>query len=117
MTAPLKPWPMRFHLDVDHVYDGDTIVGIIRADAGLGIYIALTDWRCRLYGIDAPELRTSLGAASRDALQTVVKPGDTLDLESWSFDKYGRRIDAVPYTADGVDLCDWMVTNGHAVLI
>lgn len=108
------PWPIPFHLEVDHVHDGDTIMGTVQCDAGLRMAITLDGWSIRFYGINAPELSTPEGKTAAAALQALVKPGDVLQVASYSFDNYGHRIDGVPTTASGIDLCNWMLANGYA---
>lgn len=110
-----QPWPIPFTLLVDHCHDGDTIMGTVQCDAGLRMAITLAGWSIRFYGINAPELRTPEGQAAAVALQGLVKPGDVLSVESYSFDNYGHRIDGIPYLADGTDLCQWMLDNNWAV--
>lgn len=105
----------RYRFTVERVHDGDTVQGVL--DAGLGIYLGRSPrplYSIRFAGINAPELSTPEGKAARDFLQQYVHPGDVLDVESLAWDKYGWRIDGVPFTQDGVDLCDLMVMNGHA---
>jgi len=113
------PWPIRFELAVDRVHDGDTIYGVIHADAGLDIWIESgrtgKGWGLRFYGINAPELNTDAGKLALAFLQTLVKPGDTLTFDSYSFDKYQKRIDGIPYTAAGMNLCQAMLDSGNAV--
>ncbi len=115
-----QPWPIRFKLVVDHVHDGDTIYGEIRADAGLRIQVVLGAdgdfWGVRFYGVNAPELSTVAGQAAAAWLKQLVRPGDVLLVDSYSFDKYGRRIDGVPYLADGTDLCAALVASGNGVV-
>ena len=121
-----SPWPVQFRLAVDHVHDGDTIYGVIYADAGLDTWIAFgvdgKAWGIRFYGINCPELNASDPAvradavACRDYLETLVHPGDTLNVASYSYDKYDKRIDGVPYLADGTNLCQAMLTFGHGTV-
>lgn len=114
----LQPWPIPYRMIVDHVHDGDTIMGTIVADAGLKIGIELRDWSLRFYGFDAEEVndpdpvRRTKGLAARDYLRTLVSPGDTLSVLSYDFDKYGKRLDGTPRTAAGTDLVAAMVAGG-----
>lgn len=105
-----------FTLLVDHVHDGDTIYGTLSADAGLGVSVSWQKWGVRFYGINAPELATPEGVECRDYLMTLVQPGDTLSVASYSWDKYGHRIDGIPSTVGGVDLCQAMLTYGHGTI-
>jgi endonuclease YncB( thermonuclease family) len=116
-----EPWPLPFRLLVDHVHDGDTIYGVLTADAGLGVSVSWGAtgpfWGVRFYGINAPELATPDGVACRDYLETLVAPGDELEVESYGWDKYARRLDGVPTTSSGVDLCEAMLAYGHGVVV
>jgi endonuclease YncB( thermonuclease family) len=120
--------PFTYWFLVDHVYDGDTIMG--RLDRGLGQYdggvpaFNATDTvtrSVRLYGIDAPELKSpdpairSRAQAARDNLQTLVKPGDYIRIQSMGWDKYSGRIDGIPYTLGGADCCALQLAGGFAV--
>lgn len=120
--------PFTYWFDVDHVHDGDTIMG--RLDRGLGQYdgglpafnASDTITRSiRLYGINSPELnakdpavRLAAGAA-RDNLQSLVKPGDKIRVVSMGWDKFSGRIDAIPYTTGDVDCCQAQLDGGFAV--
>jgi endonuclease YncB( thermonuclease family) len=120
--------PFTYWLTVDHVHDGDTIMG--RLDRGLGQYDGglpsfngsdTVTRSVRLYGINAPELNAkdpSVRAAAVAAtvnLQGLVKPGDTIRVVSMGWDKFSGRIDAIPYTASGVDCCQAQLDGGFAV--
>lgn len=74
---------------VSGIHDGDTISVVL--DLGFGIQA--TQFRCRLWGIDAPELRTELGKESLAYLQTLIQTGDHLRVVSHGWDKYGGRFD------------------------
>lgn len=67
------------------VQDGDTVL-VAPEGASHG------DMLVRLYGIDAPELDQPGGKASRDALQQLVQPGDSVKIVPRSDDRYGRGI-------------------------
>jgi endonuclease YncB( thermonuclease family) len=110
-----------FTLVVDHVHDGDTIYGVLKADAGMGVHVTWGEtgplWGVRFYGINAPELATPDGVVCRDYLMTLVQPGDVLSVVSYSWDKYGKRLDGVPSTPGGVDLCAAMLAYGHGTVV
>ena len=92
------------------VIDGDTVDLFI--DLGFGLHI---EQRCRLYGIDAPEMPTEAGKAAKAYLESLVgaatgelfvatrkmtrKPKEKTD-------KYGRYL-AVLY--DGSRTADWFI--------
>lgn len=67
------------------VQDGDTVL-VAPEGASHG------DMLVRLYGIDAPELDQPGGKASRNALQQLVQPGDSVKIIPRSDDRYGRGI-------------------------
>lgn len=93
------------------VIDGDTI----EADIDLGFdmhYIA----KVRLMGINAPELRTATGPASRDHLQSLlVGPLVITTTLNKEFEKYGRVLGTVIATTNNVNVNQTMVTEGFAV--
>lgn len=120
--------PFGYWFTVDHVYDGDTIMG--RLDMGLAIYLGgLPSWvtydsmtySVRLYGINAPEMNSSDPAvraaaqAARDNLRSLLGPGDYIKITSMGWDKYSKRIDGIPYTTAGVDCCQAQLAGGFAV--
>ena len=88
------------------VIDGDTVDLLI--DLGFGVHVKE---RCRLYGIDAPEMPTEAGKAAKARLESLIgavtgelfvatrkmtrKPKERTD-------KYGRYL-AVLYKGDNVD--------------
>ena len=122
--------PFTYWFWVDHIYDGDTIMG--KLDMGLEHYLGGLPnlqtfdppgsyYSLRLYGINAPEMNAADPAvraaaqASRDHLVSLVKPGDYIKVVSYHWDKYGMRIDAIPYTTAGADCCQAQVAGGFAV--
>jgi endonuclease YncB( thermonuclease family) len=114
--------PFTYWFTVDHVHDGDTIMG--QLDMGLAHYLGRIGgptYSIRLYGINSPELNSpdasiqAAAVAARDYLQTLVSPGDYIKVQALSWDKYSMRIDAIPYSTAGQDLCQAMLASGHAV--
>lgn len=114
--------PFTYWFTVDHVYDGDSIMGSL--DMGLAHYLGLVGgptFTIRLYGINAPEMNDpdpairETAVASRDHLRSLVSPGDYIKVVSFHFDKYGMRIDAIPYTVAGADCCQAQLDGGYAV--
>ena len=73
------------------VYDGDSITVIFDY---CGKYFS---WKCRLIGIDTPEIRGSsepekkLAIKARDYLRSLILH-KVVDLECFKFDKYGRLL-------------------------
>jgi endonuclease YncB( thermonuclease family) len=120
--------PFTYWFVVDHVHDGDTVMG--RLDRGLGQYDGglptfntsdSVTRSIRLYGINSPELNSTnpetrtAAQAARTNLEQLVKPGDRIRVVSMGWDKYSGRIDAIPYTTDGVDCCQAQLDGGFAV--
>ena len=92
------------------VIDGDTVDLLI--DLGFGVHVKE---RCRLYGIDAPEMPTEAGKAAKAQLESLIG-ADTGELfvatrkmarkPKEKTDKYGRYL-AVLY--DVGDNVDWFI--------
>jgi endonuclease YncB( thermonuclease family) len=78
---------------VERVIDGDTI----KLDIDLGFTI---HWKssCRLYGINAPELKSKIAEVreaakeSRQYLIDNLQAGSTILIQSRELDKYGRPL-------------------------
>lgn len=115
---------------VSKIHDGDTIeVDIVLAKTGkqkvdldLGfnchrqaLGIVLESQAVRLWGCNAPELRTPEGKASLLVLETLLAVGDKVTLLSHGWDKYGGRVDGQVTLKDGRDLVDTMIAAGAAV--
>jgi endonuclease YncB( thermonuclease family) len=112
--AVFGPYPAR----VVEVHDGDTID--LDIDLGFDHMIVARGWddsarlSCRIYGINAPELKTTAGNAARDFAQTLLKPGDLCKVTSHGWDKFGGRFDGSITLADGRDFAQVMLSTGHA---
>ncbi len=96
------------------VYDGDTVW--ITVDYGFGGTLDLG--ACRLFGINAPELRGDekvRGRLSRDFLRARLNDADWFIVETIKDKKgkYGRYL--VNIWVDGVFLNKQLVEQGHAV--
>jgi endonuclease YncB( thermonuclease family) len=105
---------------VNKVYDGDSIT-LILPFAG-----KMYKWRCRLLGIDTPEIRGGTtatkekGYAARDVLRDILMDTDNLTsivVSCHEFDKYGRvlirlSVNHKKYGAIG-DVSTWLVENGY----
>ena len=119
----------QYKAQVKSVIDADTIDVLI--DLGFGVH---TMQRLRLYGIDAPEMRTEAGKIAKEYVKSVLLGADaamfvyvrTLKDKK---DKYGRKL-AVLYfdpvsmlleiAESKIEMMDrsfnWqIVRNGHAV--
>jgi endonuclease YncB( thermonuclease family) len=77
------------------VVDGDTF--LLQLD--LGWHIGLQA-RCRIAGINAPELKTPAGDAALAWAQTVAPAGTAVTFRSHSLDKYGRPLGSM-WVLDG----------------
>lgn len=91
------------------VYDGDTI----HMELDLGWHVTLTS-RCRVTGINSPEMDTDAGVAARDYAQTLLTPGDVVTFTSKKLDPYGRPLGLITL-ADGRDFGKLMLEAGQAV--
>lgn len=100
------------------VHDGDTVT----LDVDLGFHVSVRI-SARLYGINAPELSTVAGKASRDHLRELLgaHPGspampDPLTIKTYKDpgDKYGRWLAQVFNTPNG-NVNQRMVSDGFAV--
>lgn len=114
---PLMKVVYEFECVVSKVVDGDTVDLIL----DLGFNIKIKE-RVRLYGINAPEIRSPnrqekmKGDLSRKFLEQQLMESNKLFLHSKIFehDKYGRCVGII-FTESCVDINTLMVTSGHAV--
>lgn len=106
---------------VDTVHDGDTVNVKLTIDHDEGFDLRLVAniyARVRIAGINAPELSTVEGKAARDFAQTLLHPGDEVQVLSHGWDKYGGRIDGdVSFKQAGVfvDFATAMLNARYAV--
>jgi endonuclease YncB( thermonuclease family) len=104
---------------VDLVHDGDTVY--LTIDLGFDHQIdshgidGTPRLACRVFGINAPELSTDAGKAALAYAQTLLKPGDIVQVISHGWDKYGGRFDGAITLADGRDFAQLMLSSGNAV--
>ena len=118
----------QYKAQVKSVIDADTIDVLI--DLGFGVH---TMQRLRLYGIDAPEMRTEAGKIAKEYIKSVLLGADAAmfvyvrTLKDRK-DKYGRKLavlyfDPVSMADDrdesnigvmGMSLNQQIVNNGHA---
>jgi micrococcal nuclease len=97
---------------VVRVVDGDTLI----MDLDLGWKIWRMGERCRLSGINAPELDVVEGGLARQFVEDVcliAHAADEVTFVSRSLDKYGRPLGIVRL-ADGRILNDLILSAGHA---
>lgn len=96
---------------VIRIIDGDTIE--LTIDLGYKVY-----WNssCRLYGINAPELKgdtLEAGLKAREFLASKLPAGRGIIIRSRQLDKYGRPIVEI-INVDGSSLNQQMVDAGYA---
>ena len=119
----------QYKAQVRQVIDADTIDVLI--DLGFGVH---TMQRLRLYGIDAPEMRTEAGKVAKEYVKSVLLGADAsmfvyVRTIKDKKDKYGRKLavvyfDPVSMLLDQdeskIEMMDrsfnkQIVQNGHAV--
>lgn len=91
--------------------DGDTVD--VAIDLGLRIF---TQQRIRLYGINAPEMRTPEGPAAKKRLSELLPVGSEVIIRTRKDkqEKYGRYL-GVFIDAEGHEVNQRMVSEGLAV--
>lgn len=97
------------------IYDADTVR--LTVDLGFGMTMDLGP--CRLFGIDAPEMRGKerpAGIAARDFLRDLVEAGQWLTVETIkdTKGKYGRYLCKIELD-DGTNINELLVESGHAI--
>jgi micrococcal nuclease len=109
------PAPYVYRAEVLSVYDGDTIT--VALDLGLSIKVRA---KCRLLGIDTPEIRTKsaaekkAGYTARDRVRELIL-GKTVVLHSVAKpDKYGRLLVKV-WAEDGSCVNQLLLDEGLAI--
>lgn len=105
--------PTLYHIKVERVIDGDTIVG----DIVLPWKVTLRDQHIRCLGYDAWEMRDLKGLAARKALVDLLKDGElygSYDKDN-DIDNFGRPLSYL-YVKKGdtfTDIALYMENNGH----
>lgn len=89
------------------VVDADTVH--LRLDLGWRIYF---EARCRIAGMNAPELSTPEGVAAKEYAQRQLPVGLPIVFNSHSLDKYGRPLGAI--SVNGQDYTTAAIAAGHA---
>lgn len=97
------------------IYDADTVRLV--ADLGFGLTSELGP--CRLYGIDAPEMRGSdrpKGILARDWLRELLEAQEEFTIRTFKDDKgkYGRYLCVIELD-DGTNVNEALIAAGHAV--
>lgn len=91
------------------VIDADTLV----LDLDLGFYQHRLGRSYRLARINAPEMGTPEGVAARESLVARLAGVASFLVSTSKADSFDRWI--VELYADGANVSDWLVANGHAV--
>lgn len=97
---------------VTKVYDGDSITLIFP------LFESVYKWKCRLLGIDTPELRSHNETEKnnaykiRDILRNKIL-NKLVEIECHEFDKYGRLL--VNIYCEDCYINDWLIENKYAV--
>ena len=109
-----------YNATLDRIIDGDTLDCIL----DLGFSVKLHKQRIRLAGIDTPESRINIkkyperakekvmGKAAKERLKELCT--GKFKINSLGKGKYGRIL-GIPYTEDGEDICQKLISEGHAV--
>ena len=111
--------PKRYAAVLVKVHDGDTVV----CHVDLGFRFIRLNEHVRLLGINAPELNTTGGVASKNHLAELLTKYDadpdedgvqlTLVTEGDDTDNFGRTLARIE-GKNGVDLCKKMLADGYA---
>lgn len=94
------------------VYDGDSI------NVCFPFKGEMTRWKCRLSGIDTPELRSKNDKEKekayevRDLLRIKIL-NQMVNIHCEKFDKYGRLLVRI-FTVEDECVNDWLISEGHA---
>ena len=109
-----------YHIKITRVVDGDTVDCSI--DLGFDIH---THKRIRLYGINAPESRTSnkeekqRGMAAKYRLMELIDSAEEIRLISHGKGKFGRVIGELLYNLPNeskwINISEQMIQENHAV--
>lgn len=97
---------------VRRVVDGDTLI----LDLDMGLSVWRLGERCRLQGIDAPELDTIEGQQARAFLAGLLTPQgrpSEVTFHSRKLDKWGCPLGYVMLPT-GQSLADLLLASGHA---
>jgi micrococcal nuclease len=96
---------------VRSVHDGDTF----RADVDLGFDVWIKNIPFRLLGLNAPEIGSETGRASRDYLRALMPPGTEIVIRTKkdAKEKYGRMLATVLGALGDVNQA--MIGSGHAL--
>lgn len=105
-----------YRAEIVNVVDGDTVD--VEVDLG---FSATLKMRCRLWGINAPEMRGASAEAGREAkarLRYLIETGGnvlTIKTHKDRQDKYGRYLAELCIAGSPRTINQQMVDEGHAV--
>jgi len=97
------------------VVDGDTLHAEV--DLGFDVRVRMT---IRLFGINAPEMKTPAGPVAKSALidRLISTDGSFAEVTLFTIkdkkEKYGRYLGTI--VRNGINLNEWLVENGYAVI-
>lgn len=100
-------------------HDGDTC--LVDCDLGFGFFLNALNWdrkkiwSCRVYGINAIELKDPGGPEAAAYARSLCPAGTRVRVTSMSWDKYGGRFDGTITLPDGRDFGALMIASGYAV--
>jgi len=99
-----------YQAEVIRVVDGDTVW--LRVDCGFDLRLDMT---VRLYGINAPEVRSPEGRASKYWMEQALPVGSTVGLKTYKDkrEKYGRYLGTL--IKGTTNLNESMLAEGMAV--
>ena len=98
-----------YNAKVVKIVDGDTVDVLV--DLGFEVYKKV---RCRLAGINAPEMSTAEGKVAKEFLVTTLPLNTPVVIISREYDKYGRSVATI--FAGEVNINQFMVDTNHAVV-
>lgn len=98
-----------YNAKVVKIIDADTVDLLI--DLGFSVYKKL---RCRLAGLNSPELNTAEGKAARDFLVANLPINEDVIVISKEYDKYGRSLGVIYYKE--LNINKLLLDSGHAVV-
>lgn len=90
------------------IVDGDTLDVIV--DLGFDVFKKI---RCRLANINAPEMNTDAGKASKQYLVNLIPVNSDIVIKSKKYDKYGRSVATIYF--NDININDLMLHEGYAI--
>ncbi|NTW91114.1 MAG: nuclease [Erysipelotrichaceae bacterium] len=93
---------------LNKIVDADTLDATL--DLGFSVFKKV---RCRLAGINAPELSTPEGKIAKQFLIETLPLNSEITVESKGYDKYGRSIAVIYFNGESIN--KKLLDTGHAV--